>query len=175
MFRRNNRRIELVCRLRSQELTIDQIDDALKKQGENIPRSSIGYYVKNYCSNIDEKHVKTNRVAKKRKPRAQSIYPFGNVLSGLQPPGLPPQTIHRKSRSMKEIIEKEKYAEEMGKSITVALLDLFETDPQILSRRLDVLIKILFLSSYLHIDAEEIIDDLILILLGKPREQNSTH
>jgi DNA-binding transcriptional MerR regulator len=175
MFRRNNRRIELICKLRSQGLTIDQIDNTLKKQGENFPRSSIGYYVKNYCSHIDEKYVKTNRVAKKRKPQAQSIYPFGNVLSGTLPLSLPPQTIRRKSRTMDEIIEKEKRTKELGESLTIDLLDLFEKNPHILAKRLDVLVKIVFLASYLRINVEEIIDEVCLILLGRPKKQTSAH
>lgn len=170
MFRRNNRRIEIICKLRSQGLTIDQIDNALKKQGENIPRSTIGYYVKKY-SHIDGKHVKTNHVAKKRKPQAQSIYPLGNAFSDTLHFGISPQTIYRKSRSKDEIIEKEKSAIKMGELLTVELLDLFEKDPHLLSERLDVLIKIHFLASYLRIDVEEIIDDVFLILLGRPREQ----
>lgn len=172
MFRRNNRRIEVICKLRSQGLTIDQIDNALKKQGESIPRSTIGYYVKKYCSHIDGKPVNTNRVAKKRKkPQTQSIYPFGNAISDTLPLGPSPQPIYRKSRSKDEIIEKEKRALKMGETLTVDLLDLFEKDPRLLSERLDVLIKIHFLASYLRIDVEEIIDDVFLIILGRPREQ----
>lgn len=170
MFRRNNRRIEIICKLRTQGLTIDQIENALKKQGENIPRSTIGYYVKKFCSHIDGKQVKTNLVAKKRKPQAQSIYPFGNGISDTLPLDPRSQPIYRKSRSKDEIIEKEKSAIEMGESLTVELLDLLEKDPRLLSERLDVLIKLHFLSSYLRIDVEEIIDDVFLILLGRPRE-----
>jgi NTP pyrophosphatase (non-canonical NTP hydrolase) len=76
---------------------------------------------------------------------------------------------------MDEIIEKEKFAKEMGEFLNLVLLDLFEKAPHILSKKLDVLIKIIFLAPYLRIDVEEIIDGVILILLGIPREQNSAY
>jgi DNA-binding transcriptional MerR regulator len=170
MFRRNNRRIKIIYQLREQGLTIDQIVEALKEQGEKIPRSSVGYYVRKYCSYTDGTQVKTIRVAKKRE-QAPSRSQLGYILSGTLPLELPPQTISRKSRSMKEILERDKSVRKMGELLTVVLLDSFENDPDILSKRLDILVKILFLAPYLRIDVEEIIDNVSLMLLGRPREE----
>jgi len=170
MFRRNNRRIEAIRQLRSKGLTIDQIDDSLKKQGEKIPRSTIGYYVKKYCSHMDGKQIKTNRVEKKPNKvisRSELYY----ALSGTLPLRRQPQIISRKSRSMDGIIEREKRKRELGELLNVVLLDLFDNDPDLLSKRLDILVKLLFLAPHLPIDVEEIIDDLYA-LLGKEKEQS---
>jgi DNA-binding transcriptional MerR regulator len=173
MFRQNNRRIELICNLRSQGLTIDQIGEALKKQGENVPRSSIGYYVKKYCNHTDGNVVKSSRTVKKRKFQARSRYPIGNALSDIHLIGSRPQTMYKKSQSMGEIIKQEKSVKEMSKVIHVTLLDLFEKDPDLLAKRLDVLIKLHSLSSYLRIDIDDIIDDVFLVL-DRPRGKKST-
>ncbi|MCK5626768.1 hypothetical protein KAI23_02240 [Candidatus Bathyarchaeota archaeon] len=164
MFRRNNHRIEVICKQRTRGLTIDQINSALKEQGENIPRSSIGYYVNKYCDDMDGKHVKTNRVVKKRKPPTPASSEFDNAVPRTLLLGVPPQTISRKSRSMNEILEREKRALEIGKFLDVALINLFENDPDILSKRLDILVKIIFLEPYLRIDVEDLIDKVHILL-----------
>lgn len=164
MFDRNAHRIKIISQLRTQGLTIDQIDSALKKRGENIPRSTIGYYVKKYCNDMDGKHVKTNRVVKKRKPQTPASSEFDNAVPRTLLLGVPPQTISRKSRSMNEILEREKRALEIGKFLNVALINLFENDPDILSKRLDILVKIVFLEPYLRIDVEDLIDKVRILL-----------
>jgi hypothetical protein len=113
---------------------------------------------------MDGKHVKTNRVVKKRKPPTPASSEFDNAVPRTLLFGVPPQTISRKSRSMNEIFEREKRALEIGKFLDVALINLFENDPDILSKRLDILVKIIFLEPYLRIDVEDLIDKVHILL-----------